>query len=50
MRGGRPRLRDGVLSIGAALAGAERVVGVDVDPDALAICKENIDDFELEGD
>ena len=40
----------GVLSIGAALAGAERVVGVDVDPDALAICKENIDDFELEGE
>ncbi|AGB37496.1 METTL5 family protein [Natronococcus occultus] len=31
----------GMLAVGAALAGADRVVGVDVDPDALALAREN---------
>ncbi|WP_265111601.1 METTL5 family protein [Halosolutus halophilus] len=31
----------GMLAIGASLAGAERVVGVDVDPDALALARRN---------
>ncbi|MFC4541669.1 METTL5 family protein [Halosolutus amylolyticus] len=31
----------GMLAIGASLAGAERVVGVDVDPDALALAGRN---------
>ncbi|MFU8868279.1 METTL5 family protein [Natronococcus sp.] len=31
----------GMLAIGAALAGADRVVGIDVDADALALAREN---------
>ncbi|RKD97097.1 METTL5 family protein [Halopiger aswanensis] len=31
----------GMLAIGAALAGADRVLGIDVDPDALAVAREN---------
>ena len=31
----------GMLGIGAAMAGADRVVGVDVDPDALALARRN---------
>ncbi|NGM70878.1 methyltransferase [Natronolimnobius sp. AArcel1] len=31
----------GMLAIGAALAGAERVIGIDVDTDALATAREN---------
>ncbi|WP_247000500.1 METTL5 family protein [Halosolutus gelatinilyticus] len=31
----------GMLAIAAALSGAKRVVGVDVDPDALALAREN---------
>lgn len=31
----------GVLALGAALAGADRVVGVDLDPDALAVARAN---------
>jgi len=31
----------GVFAIGAALLGAERVIGIDIDPEAIAIAKEN---------
>jgi putative methylase len=31
----------GMLAIGAALAGADRVAGIDVDPDALAVARKN---------
>ena len=37
----------GVLSIGSAILGAGYVVSCDIDPDALAICKENYVDFEI---
>lgn len=38
----------GSLSIGAALLGASLVVGFDIDPDALAIYKQNVTEFELD--
>jgi len=38
----------GRLSIGAALLGAQLVVGFDVDADALNVCKENIAEMELD--
>ena len=37
----------GVLSIGAVMLGAASVVGFDVDEDALATFKENLDAFEM---
>eukprot|EP00051_Salpingoeca_urceolata_P028536 m.487368 g.487368 ORF g.487368 m.487368 type:complete len:207 (+) comp24960_c0_seq1:369-989(+) len=36
----------GILGIGAAMLGAESV-GVDVDQDALDICRDNVDEFEV---
>lgn len=36
----------GMLSIGAALLGAQHVIGIDIDADALRIAKENIEEFE----
>ena len=36
----------GVLAIASLLAGARRVVGVDVDPGALELCRDNCDAFE----
>jgi hypothetical protein len=36
----------GMLAIGAALLGSGQVIGVDVDPDALALAQENCGDFE----
>ncbi|MHA1674507.1 MAG: METTL5 family protein [Promethearchaeota archaeon] len=38
----------GNLSVAAALMGADHVIGVDVDPDALAICKENVRSLDLD--
>lgn len=35
-----------MLSIGAALLGAQHVIGIDIDADALRIAKENIEEFE----
>ncbi len=35
-----------MLSIGAALLGARHVVGVDVDPDALEVAQDNVEEFE----
>jgi len=39
----------GILSIGAKLLGAELVLAMDVDADALAIAQKNIDELELTG-
>ena len=36
----------GVLAIASLLSGARRVVGVDVDPGALELCRDNCDAFE----
>ena len=36
----------GVLAIASLLSGARRVVGVDVDPGALQLCRDNCDAFE----
>lgn len=33
----------GILSIGAAMLGASRVIGIDIDPEAVKIAKENIE-------
>lgn len=38
----------GVLGIGAALLGASYVLGIDIDQDALDLCQENIETFDLE--
>ena len=38
----------GVLSIGAVMLGAGLTVGFDIDDDALGICKENMEAFEIE--
>ncbi|XP_060572405.1 rRNA N6-adenosine-methyltransferase METTL5-like [Ruditapes philippinarum] len=38
----------GVLSIGAVMLGAKKVTALDIDEDALAICKQNIEEFEME--
>ncbi|KAL4420403.1 hypothetical protein ABPG75_010059 [Micractinium tetrahymenae] len=35
-----------MLSIGAAMLGAQHVIGVDVDDDALRIAQENVDEYE----
>lgn len=37
----------GMLSIAASLLGAEKVYSVDIDPDALAICKRNLEDLGI---
>lgn len=37
----------GMLSIAAALMGAEKVYALDIDPDALAICKRNLEDLGI---
>ena len=38
----------GMLSIGSIMLGAEFVVGLEIDPDAIEICQENISDFEID--
>jgi len=38
----------GVLSIGCVMLGAASVTGLDIDPDALDICQQNIIDFEID--
>ncbi|XP_067649865.1 rRNA N6-adenosine-methyltransferase METTL5-like isoform X2 [Haliotis asinina] len=38
----------GVLSIGAVMLGAGAVVGVDIDDDALQVCQQNMEEFEIE--
>ncbi|XP_071102017.1 rRNA N(6)-adenosine-methyltransferase METTL5-like [Haliotis cracherodii] len=38
----------GVLSIGAVMLGAGSVVGVDVDDDALQVCQQNVEEFEMD--
>lgn len=35
-----------MLSIGAAMLGAQHVVGVDVDEDALRTAQQNVDEYE----
>ncbi len=37
-----------MLSIGAAMLGAQHVVGVDVDEDALRVAQQNVDEYEDE--
>lgn len=37
----------GMLSIAATLMGAEKVYAVDIDPDALVICKRNLEDLGI---
>ncbi|MBQ9060088.1 MAG: 50S ribosomal protein L11 methyltransferase [Firmicutes bacterium] len=39
----------GILSIGAALLGASEVTGVEIDPDAVAVAKENVEKNGLAG-
>jgi len=38
----------GVLSVGCVMLGAASVTGLDIDPDALAICQQNLADFEID--
>lgn len=38
----------GVLSIGAVMMGSSYVLGVDIDDDALNICKTNVEEFEID--
>lgn len=38
----------GVLTIGAALLGADYVLGIDIDQDALDVCQENVEIFDKE--
>ncbi|XP_048245521.1 rRNA N6-adenosine-methyltransferase METTL5-like [Haliotis rufescens] len=38
----------GVLSIGAVMLGAGSVVGIDVDDDALQVCQQNVEEFEID--
>lgn len=38
----------GILSIGTALLGASYVLGIDIDQDALDVCQENIEIYDLE--
>ncbi|XP_052813585.1 rRNA N6-adenosine-methyltransferase METTL5-like [Mya arenaria] len=38
----------GVLSIGAVMLGASKVTGIDIDEDALEICRQNADFFDIE--
>ncbi|MHA1775156.1 MAG: hypothetical protein DRO88_07545 [Promethearchaeia archaeon] len=37
----------GNLSIAAAVLGAPKTIGIDIDPEALSICQENIDSLQL---
>lgn len=37
----------GVLSIGSVLMGAAYVLGIDIDDDALTVCQNNIEEFEM---
>ncbi|TFH30107.1 MAG: methyltransferase domain-containing protein [Promethearchaeota archaeon] len=37
----------GNLTVAAALMGADHVIGVDIDPDALVICQENVQALDL---
>lgn len=37
----------GVLSIGSVMMGAAYVLGIDIDDDALAVCQNNIEEFEM---
>jgi len=37
----------GRLLIGAAILGAELCIGIDIDPDALQLCRQNVDSFDL---
>lgn len=39
----------GIFAIGASLLNAGYVVGLDIDPDALAICQKNAGEVELDG-
>lgn len=38
----------GVLSLGSVMLGADFVIGIDIDPEALAVFAQNIDDFEMD--
>ncbi len=38
----------GMLAIGSAIMGADLVVGIDIDKDALSICQKNVDNLEIE--
>jgi len=38
----------GVLSLGCVMLGADFVTGFDIDPDALAIFQQNIEEFEMD--
>jgi len=38
----------GMLAIGSAMLGSAFTVGFDIDEDALEICKENVDEFEID--
>jgi predicted RNA methylase len=38
----------GILGIGASLLGARRILGLDVDNDALDICKQNCEKLDVE--
>ncbi|KAF2355117.1 Methyltransferase small domain [Trinorchestia longiramus] len=37
----------GVLAIGAAMLGASAVTGFDIDEDALAVCRDNLEELDL---
>ncbi|KAL4229212.1 Methyltransferase-like protein 5 [Mactra antiquata] len=38
----------GILCIGAVMLGAKKVIGIDIDDDALEVCRHNIEEFEME--
>jgi predicted RNA methylase len=38
----------GVLAIGCVMLGAGAVIGVDIDPDALDICQQNLEAFDID--
>jgi len=38
----------GMLAIGSAMLGSAYTIGFDIDEDALEICKENVDEFEID--
>lgn len=42
----RRRVAQAMLSIGAAMLGAQHVVGLDLDDDALRIAQQNVDEYE----
>lgn len=37
----------GMLSVGSAILGASHVIGFDIDPDALSLAKNNVDEMEI---